>query len=188
MTDYLLTLDLDKWNHKELSLEEFTILNIYNTNSHILISKLKDSNSLLQDKLKKLEKDGWLKIIESAVVLREKTLSMFSEQSNIDFDEFWNAFPKKTPNGRPLRASNKIISGLMTRDYRVCSKKYLSVVKDNKLHKEIVKIIQVKNRILPDDKKNFENNMETYINQRKWEQDVIYLNQGEDNDKFTERA
>lgn len=188
MTDYLITLDLNRWNYKELSLEEFIVLNIYNTNSYTLISKLKESNASLQDVLKRLEKEGWLKIIENSVVLREKTLSLLSEQSDINFDEFWEVFPKKTPNGRPLRAFNKMIGGVPTRDYVVCKKKYLSKVKDNKLHNEIVKIIKTKNKVLSEDKKNFENNIETYINQRKWEQDVIYLSQGGDNDKFTERA
>ena len=92
---------------------------------------------------------------------------------SINFDEFWDVFPSSTRSGRPLRAVNKANSqGKPTRDYEVCKKKYLSKVKNEELHKLIVSIIKKKVEL---NDYEYINNMETYINQCKWERDQAIL-------------
>lgn len=193
MNDLIITIDLEKFKEvrDKLTLEEYVILYSYFIGSHILIDLIEHAETKYSQNLniifKKLESEDWLKIIDHSIVLREKALSLFINSGEINFDEFWDNFPRRTPNGRPLRAFNKVVNGVPTRDYIVCKKKYLKSVRDKELHNQIVATVIAKNKVLSPDKKNFENNLETYINQKKWEQDIIYLDQGEDNDKFTER-
>ena len=119
-----------------------------------------------------LEADGYIKILEDSIEPRQKLIDLFESKNNINFDEFWNVFPASTRSGRPLRAANKEFGGKLTRDYEVCRKKYLSKVKTEKLHHQIVDIVAA--RVASNDIE-YMNNMETYINQSKWEVDAKYL-------------
>lgn len=111
---------------------------------------------------------GWVKILEDGIEIRQKGLDILEITDDINFDEFWDAFPVSTPSGRSLRAAHKEWTGNLTRDYVTCKKKYLSKVKKKHVHEVIVKTI--KGRVASGDYE-YMNNMETYINQRKWEVD-----------------
>lgn len=120
-----------------------------------------------------LEQNLWIKKVEEGYILRDKGRQLFEKKnSDINFDEFWDVFPSSTPSGRPLRASSKEWGGKPTRDYITCKKKYLSKITTVESHNKIVQI--VKARVSSKDYE-FMNNMETYINQEKWQQDVKYL-------------
>ncbi len=121
-----------------------------------------------KEKFLSLQAFGYVKILNDGVEIRQAGKEFLGHSEEIDFDEFWNAFPVSTPSGRPLRAANKEWNGTLTRDYTVCKKKYLSKVKKIHVHNVIVKT--VKGRVASG---NYEymNNMETYINQEKWQVD-----------------
>ena len=140
---------------------------------------------------KKLESEGWIKItgtnLPFDLEFRKNFITLVTPiNSKINFDEFWDASPASTRSGRVLRAVNKINSqGKPTHDYEVCKKKYLSKVKSVKLHENIVAIIKA--RVAYNDYE-FMNNLETYINQRKWERDVVYLNRKTAQSDFTKET
>lgn len=187
MTNSLLTIDFSQWK-EDLPLEDFIILNIYNSDNSLILDTLRKRfhPKHLTAVLKVMESKDYIKILQDSVVIREKALRLFSNEDEINFDEFWDVYPAKTPNGRLLRASNKTLIGKPTRDYTVCKKKYLSAVKTLAEHNQIVRIRIAKNRYQLLNDKNFENNLETYINQRKWEQDIDFLDKG-NVDNFTDR-
>jgi hypothetical protein len=135
----------------------------------------------IQEFLLEMEEKGLLKIIaeipeeisDKVLEFRQEFLNLVTpNNSKINFDEFWDIFPTSTKSGRALRAENKIFHGKPTRDYEVCKQKYLSKVKDEELHKEIVAIIKKRVEL---NQYEYINGMEVYINQRKWEQDIALL-------------
>lgn len=162
-----LTIDLKKLKETIMFVEDFFVLALINAGENPLDYLISDGC------VRNLELEMWIKSTDEGYELRGKARELFeSKQSLINFDEFWDVFPSTTPSGRPLRANTKEWGGKPTRDYTICKKKYLSKVKTPESHNQIVKI--VKARI---DAKDYEfiNNMETYINQEKWQQDVKYL-------------
>ena len=129
--------------------------------------------------LKELEELQYVKILSddySDIELRKKSYDLFN-QSQINFDEFWDNFPIKTLSGRSLRASNKTFHGKLTNDYIKCKKKYLSKVKSLGLHNAIVNIVKAKVKYGSASDKHYENGIEVYINQSKWERDEKFLRQ-----------
>ena len=165
-------INLKSFLDSKLTIVEFFILALINEgeqlDKYIEPDKLVDSltlNSLVSNLWIKKTEDGWR--------LRSKAKKYFEQHNpDVNFDEFWDIFPITTPSGRILRASSKVWRNAPTRDYEVCKKKYLSKVKDVESHNKIISIIKA--RI---ESKDYEymNNMETYINQSKWQQDVKYL-------------
>jgi hypothetical protein len=140
---------------------------------------------------KKLESEGYIKItgnnLPFDLEFRETLTNLVTPiNSKINFDEFWDAYPASTRSGRVLRAVNKINpQGKPTHDYEVCKKKYLSKVKSVKLHENIVAIMKA--RVACNDYE-FMNNLETYINQCKWERDIVYLSRKTAQSDFTKEA
>lgn len=171
-----LTINLKKLKESDIFVEEYLLLAlIYNGED---ISNYKFINGEMEHLLYALEQEMWVSKVDDEYVLRSKALALFEEEKNtINFDEFWNEFPSSTPKGRPLRAASKEWGGKITKDYETCRKKYLSKVKNIKIHLQIVEI--VKARVSSGDYE-YMNNMETYINTQKWEQDVKYLKSNTD--------
>ena len=172
----IVEIDLDKLRSSGLYVEDFIILK--------MISEGVNPDSLnwfncASGGLKKcphcaaLEQNLWIKPTDSGYELRQKGRDLFVDsESLINFDEFFENFPHTTPSGRVLRAKNKLFGGVPSRDYVVCKKKYLDKVRTLELHRQAVEIIKA--RVASKDYE-YINNLETYINQRKWEQDVKYL-------------
>lgn len=164
-------LDLKLFLEGKLTLSEFTILSIINEYPEIEILK----ELLPPEDIKNLEDNGWMKHLESGeYVLRSKGKDLFKSKVTINFDEFWDVFPIATPSGRVLRATSKTWGGKSTRDYTVCRRKYLSKIKTVEAHNQVVSIVRA--RVASKDYE-YMNNIETYINQEKWQQDAKYLTQ-----------
>ena len=161
-------IELNDVKTSKLYFEEYLILALINEGENP-----NNFNWLISDILEVLEQNLWIKKVEEGYILRDKGRQLFEKKnSNINFDEFWDVFPSSTPSGRPLRASSKEWGGKPTRDYMPCKEKYLSKITAAESHNKIVQI--VKARVSSKDYE-FMNNMETYINQEKWQQDVKYL-------------
>lgn len=160
-------INLDNLKDSELYVEEYICLQMINEGIQPESFKFSD-RAMLQA----LSDNLWIKPTDDGWELRSKAIDLFKSRTSINFDEFWEAFPSCTPSGRPLRASSKEWAGKLTRDYTTCKKKYLSKIKTLDSHNKIIQI--VKARVTSKDYE-FMNNMETYINQEKWQQDVKYL-------------
>jgi hypothetical protein len=174
MSTVMLNIDFSSWDESTTSLTNFVLLAILHDANEILINKLKaQPHDFYKTQLEMLEKQGYIKVVEGNIILREKAVSMFGiVNATINFDEFWEAFPITTPSGRILRATSKDWAGKLTRDYTVCKSKYLKKIKSLEFHNRIVSVIKA--RVKSGDYE-YINNMETYINQEKWQQDIKYL-------------
>lgn len=140
---------------------------------------------------KKLESEGWIKItgtnLPFDLEFRENFITLVTPiNSKINFDEFWDASPHSTRAGRVLRSVNKVTAqGKPTRDYEVCKRKYLAQVKSVKLHENAVAIMKA--RVFSGDIE-FMPSLEVYINQRRWERDVVYLNRAKTHSDFSKEV
>lgn len=123
-----------------------------------------------------LEKKGAIRVTEDNIFNTEK----YSSVKDIKFEEFWDVFPVKTPSGRKLRPTNKEWGGNLTYDYTTAEKKYLTAVKSLEIHKQVCKIVEAKNKNATAEERGYENNIITYINQKKWERDSEYLKKQQD--------
>lgn len=163
-------IDLKTLKESGLFVDEFIFLALINEGEDPLMDGYHWPSGIME----RLESNMWVKYCEDTIELRAKGRELFeNKNSTINFDEFWDVFPVTTPSGRVLRAAGKEWRGEPTRDYVVCRKKYLTKVKTEEAHKKIIQIIQA--RVTSKDYE-YMNNMETYINQSKWQQDVKYLN------------
>lgn len=167
-----LVIDLDNLKKSNIFVEEYLYLQLIHEGLNPLDFNWSVGKAVITD-LELLEQNLWIKKVDEGYILRDKGRQLFEKKnSDINFDEFWDVFPSSTPSGRPLRASSKEWAGKPTRDYVTCKKKYLSKITTVESHNKIVKIIKA--RVSSKDYE-FMNNMETYINQEKWQQDVKYL-------------
>lgn len=170
-----LTINFDILKKSGLFVEEFIFLQMVKEGKYNIEDVPNWADPLMEETL---ERNLWVRSTEEGYELRGKARELFEQfEPKINFDEFWDAFPSSTPKGRPLRAGSKEWGGNPTRDYTVCKKKYLAKVKNIPTHNKIVAV--VKARVATGDYE-FMNNMETYINQQKWQQDVKYLKQDKD--------
>lgn len=163
--------------HK-LSIEEYFILMLLVEKE---IDTLKELYSVFPSTVFSLEADNYIRINKhncwDNIIVTTKATSIFSNKDNdeIKFDEFWDNFPIKTPSGRCLRPNNKMWGGETTKDYIEAKKKYLSVVKSLENHQTIVSILAEKAKKATKEDREYENNIITYINQRKWQKDARFL-------------
>lgn len=138
--------------------------------------------------LKYYEEQGFIKItgenpLEDLEFRESFTTLVTPINSKINFDEFWDAFPQSTKSGRVLRALNKTnLQGKHTRDYDVCKKKYLSKVKSEELHEQIVATLKKRVEL---NEYEYINGIEVYINQSKWERDIAILNRINEKENFS---
>lgn len=158
-----------------LSVEEYLILMLLYEKD---IETLKELYTELPE-LSKIENSNYIRINGKTwndVIITSKTIAIFSTKGeNINFDEFWDNFPSETPSGRCLRPKNKMWANELTKDYVEAKKKYLSFVKTIENHKTIVSILVEKSKIAAKADKEYENNILSYINQKKWQKDSKYL-------------
>ena len=170
-----LKIDLDNLKRSGIFAHEFLLLSLINEG---LDPKEYNLGSESMYSLQLLEDNLWIKPTENGYILRDKGRQLFeTKESEVNFDEFFEAFPATTSDGRVLRSANKIFRGALTRDYVVCKKKYLSKVKSKEVHDEIVSIIKA--RVASGDTK-YMNGLEVYINQENWSKDVKYLKTNSD--------
>jgi len=117
-----------------------------------------------------LEADGWIKIqgpTIQEVELREKSIKLFADSRKLNWMEFCNSFPFKTPRGRVLRTSDPL-----AKSNEKAQKLYLLATKNGRadLHHDVMKGL---NAELEARKKNngleYINNIETWLRNRNWE-------------------
>lgn len=133
--------------------------------------------------LKKLENDGFLKITEEGINLREKTIKMF-EVGNEEarWQEFFLEFPMKVParNGgtRPLRPAN-----LEAKSNDKLKAKYLGIIKNKpELHIHILKCLSAEVEMRRRTSTlQFMNAMDVWMNQRIWEKYAYLISDKEEN-------
>lgn len=91
-------------------------------------------------------------------------------KERVDFDEIFNLYPFKTPNGRMLHTKNKEIAGKETKEYKYLKNKYLLRVHTESLHNQVVNATKM---MLKDkaatNSLDYLQQLETYINQQGWE-------------------
>jgi len=125
--------------------------------------------SSTQQTLNNLELNGWLKSEDGGYQLTKKAIMLVGEEA-INFDEMFNLYPTKTPDGRILRAANKEFNGKLTADYKKLRDKYLKKIKNVAMHEMI---LDATSKMLSDYKKrgslNYLPLMETFVNQSQWE-------------------
>ncbi len=167
-------MELNDFKNSDLFVEELLLMKLINEGEDVGAYKFFSNKETI---LNSLEANLFVKKTENGYELRSKGRELFGNKSDINFDEFWEAFPAHTPDGRILRASSKKWHGKETRDYTTCKQKYLSKVKNKEIHNEIVRIITA--RVNSGDYK-YINNIETYINQQCWQKDVKYLKSEQD--------
>lgn len=95
---------------------------------------------------------------------------VYPEDEQVDFDELFNLYPYKTPNGRLLRTRNKEISGKLTKEYKFLKDKYLLRVSDKETHQKVIEATKV----MLNDRKNtnsldYLQQLEVYLNRQGWE-------------------
>jgi hypothetical protein len=174
MSNVMLNIDFSNWDESKISISNFIILAILHDANEVLIDKLKaQPHDFYKIQIEVLEQQGYIKLVKDVPILREKAVAIFgTTDKQINFDEFWEAFPTTTPSGRLLRAVSKEWGGKLTRDYSICRTKYLKKIKVPAFHDKIVSALKA--RVKSGDYE-YMNNIETYINQEKWQQDVKYL-------------
>jgi hypothetical protein len=163
-------IDLKALRKSGLYVDEFMFLALINEGEDPIMDGYHWPSGMME----RMEQGMWVKYCEDTIELRSKAKELFTPKNPVvNFDEFWEVFPITTPSGRVLRAAKKMWGDKPTRDYEVCKKKYLSKVKAVETHNKIVSIINARVN-----SKDYEymNNIETYINQQKWQQDIKYLN------------
>ena len=175
-------IDKGKWKESGLLFDEFLILYLIDN------EELEDleiiypfTSKEISQTLLVLQYNNWIRIEGQSwedVIVTVKTTNLFKDKEavdKIDFDEFWDNFPHKTPGGRILRAKSKMWGSELTKDYTTARDKYLRVVKSLKIHNQIISILKAKSKKQKSSDKEFENQLIVYINQRKWEIDSHFL-------------
>lgn len=113
-----------------------------------------------------INQDGGISLTQKA----NKLFASVGELTDDHFNKLFNLYPAVTPSGRVLHSKNREIMGSLTRDYQVLSKKYLKAVKSIEEHDEIMQAVRT---MITDHKNrgalNFLPKLETFINQRGWE-------------------
>jgi hypothetical protein len=170
----LIEIDLIYLLKKELTINEWLTLYKISKNSQGEDIPFMTTDSCLDS----LEENGWIDIIDSNIYLKNKAQKLFMNEV-VNFDDIYFLYPQKTFDGRILRAKNKEVLGSLTRDYKLLSKKYHSIIKNVDTHNKVVeylgKMIKYHEKY---GKINFLPKLEVVINQRKWEQ---YADIEEDN-------
>jgi len=172
------TQDYLKYKARGMLLQEYvTLLIAYYHGPEVALKCVNDPIML-----KTLEREGYIKIIGESLdfVLRQDAIDMFEGREVLEkqFDEFFEAFPIKTPDGRMLRAATK-----NSENYKRARNKYIAKVKKAKDHEFVMKVLRA--RVESGDIK-YMNNIETYINQKRWEIDASkYLTEDPTEDDFT---
>ena len=172
------TITKEELIRNNLSIEEYFILMLLVENE---MDVLKELYPIFPHSMSTLQIDNYIRAEKhndwNSVIITTKTTDIFSTKYKniINFDEFWDNFPIKTPSGRCLRPQNKMWGGETTKDYIDAKKKYLAVVKSIENHQTIVSILVEKAKKATKEDREYENNIITYINQRKWQKDARFL-------------
>lgn len=112
-----------------------------------------------------LEKKGYVKVVESVVHLREKTIQLFEDTEDL-FTEFFGKFPLKTPSNRYLRGGD--IESIKGKNARKKWNKHFRN-RPNAARKAIQALEAELAMRRRNNSLNFMHNMETWLNQGDYE-------------------
>jgi len=161
----------------EIDLIKLLNLNL-NINEYLTLIKIDKSKNNINfpftstDRhLESLEEKGYINIDQNKVIsFTDKGYNIVNPKENINFDELFELYPTRTPNGRILRTKNKEIKGRLTKEYKFLKQKYLLRVKDSATHQEVIKATQ---KMLNERKRNMSLDylmkLEVYINKEYWQ-------------------
>src|SRR6478609_6301843 len=119
----IINIDKNELILNELSVGEYLYLSEMNKNGSINIL---DNSIIGPINYYSLEQKGFIKIMETQVVVRQKTRELFETKVD-NFQRFINTFPIKTPKGRYLSPKN--LEGVAVNTLR---KKWKALFKENK--------------------------------------------------------
>ena len=186
MDDINITIDSRQYESEGLTLLQWVILSLmYHEQHEFLIKALNEEQPDILNDFLTLETRGYVKLFdflqyEKVGELRDKGKKLFINENLINFDEFFEAFPIATTDGRALRVASKFFGNNVTEGYKRAKKIYMQKVKSKSEHEFAVRV--VKARALSGDTK-FMQNIETYIRQKTWEVDNNKYNESPDWDR-----
>lgn len=162
-------IDLIKLSKLNLTINEWLTLlkiDLIDNQSDIpFTSTTKTLDSLVEKDLISIDKNtGQISLTADGLEI------LHPEEEKVNFDDLFNLYPVKTPNGRYLRIKNKTIGDKLTKEYKFLRDKYLMRVHDYKRHEQIIKATKV----MLEDKKHTNSldylpQLEVYINKENWE-------------------
>jgi hypothetical protein len=168
------------YNHPAIDTEDFLIIYLIHLGefreAHKLAEK-RESELTLDDRLGLLESLGYVKILSDErdmiplkdVEVRQKFLDIIEDNFNIKwFDELWEAYPYKVPNGRGtfrvLHAKDK-----NSRDYQVMLRKYRRICTSEEYHRNVISALRTQ---LQTQTPMYMQGLEVWLNQRTFEKYV----------------
>ena len=161
----LVEIDLVMLAREDLNINEFLTLkkayNNLNGTDLPFFSEEKSINSLITKNYFKKE--------ESGLSLTAKAIRLVADEV-VKFEELFDMYPHKTPNGRILRTLKKEYRGKPTVDFARLKNRYLKKVKNQELHEDVLNATKA---MISDYTRrgslNFLPLMETFVNQNQWE-------------------
>lgn len=158
---------------------KFLIKHDLNINEYLTLLKLSENikgNDIpfytTDSCLSKLDENNYIELADDNIYMLPKGSKLFTKEI-INFDDIFDLYPYKTPDGRVLRAKNKELGGKLTRDYKVLKDKYLAKIKNIDTHNQVIKCMNnMINHYKNNGKMNFMNGLEVVINQNAWERYV----------------
>ncbi len=170
-------IDLKQLIRLDLTINEYlTLLKIYLKSKEISINYIGKKSEL-----EVLDSKNYIRYKDDGdVVILAKTKQLFTQYDiSIDFDELFEIYPPKTPNGRSLR-TEKERAGHLTSGYKLNKSRYLKKVKSIEEHKEIVETTKL---MLKHQESrgalNYLNALEAYITGNLWEKYFYLLDKKE---------
>jgi len=184
-------IDLKEFERSELQLEVYVLLYYLHLKDKRAVNSLKSIDSFdYSGSLLYLKNNGYVVEQEDGdVIVREKGEKVFENNSDIDFDRFYTAYPYRVPSpnnpaGRLLRSSNKEFNGRLTNEYKTARKKYLARVKTKKEDDLIYSILSAKLQKCSKNDLMYMKQIINYIEQEEWQKDYIHL---DSNSSFEEK-
>lgn len=166
----IIEINLVKLSKNKLNINEY--LTIHKIAKNITGEEFPFSSE--QKHLDSLEENEWIHQDDNSVNLTKKAelLIGFNESkvTSDNFDELFDLYPHRTPSGRILRSRNKTVSGVLTKNYLVSKKKYLTKVSNLKLHNLILEATKkMSSQARMRGGMEYIQQLEVYINQNSWE-------------------
>lgn len=175
---------LEKLIKAGLSISQYLFcVSLLNNESVLYRNYISQSKDLSVEELEDLVGKGWVGVVDedkglafNNLEVSSKFKSEFSIDNESSFSEFWDLYPRQSPNGRILKSNKKKME-----------EKYLKLIHSNPgLHKTIISSLkkEVVHRTRYD-QANYWPMMETWLNNRRWEDYSEESNEQEDGNSFT---
>lgn len=148
-------------------------------NEYLTILKVTDVNLPFRSDPKSIEGlrgKGWCEADDETIQLNQKAKQITDKYNRdlINFEEVFYLYPAKA-EGRALRAVKSKAGNKYTMNYLKLKNKYLRICKNQEEHEEIIKNLKKMIASHKDnDKMKYLPNLETTLNNQKWEEYIDY--------------